>query len=140
MEWEEKLGLQQRIFGTCFGNGFHFSLLCINLYAKSDFTPRHASLCFTFCRVMGIIKPCWLKASKSWGENSTLVSKCVLVVCVGPGSHWEQLTFGRQNKVFQTIRSWEPWKGRIQTFCSPKAYILSKVYCNIYCYKIFINI
>lgn len=40
---------------------------------------------------MGIINSCWLKASKSWGENSALVSKCVLVVSFEPGCNWEQI-------------------------------------------------
>ena len=41
---------------TCIGNRFRFSVLCLRLSVKCDFTSHHAFLSFTFCRVMGIIK------------------------------------------------------------------------------------
>lgn len=78
-------------FWYLYWNGFHFPLLCINLCVKCDFTPTSCFSVLHFCRVMEIIKPCWLKALRSWGNNSALVSKCVLVVCVEPGSHWKQI-------------------------------------------------
>ena len=86
---------------TSIRNGFHFPLLCINLYVKCDFTPTSGFSVLHFCRVMEIIKPCWLKALTSWGESSTLVIKCVLVVCVEPDSYWKQIRKMKTEQLFK---------------------------------------